>query len=194
MRKKLNPMLWAMSVFVFLATIGALRGMPAMRTIEFDTRQVTQPDVALTPDGKSLIFTMLGHLFRLPVDGGSAEQLTFGPYYDTAPALSPDGTRGAFVSDRDGSEGNIFILNLGSKQVSPLTKEARAGRPAWSPDGQAIVYKRFEPHYPSSTRAVVCRIPLAGGEPETIRSPLRYFGSLFYFAGGRLAWSLSELD
>src|SRR4030043_2010344 len=79
MRKNPNPLLWAMCVCILLATVGALRGMPATRTIEFDTRQVTQPDVALTPDGKSLIFTMLGHLFRLPVDGGSAEQLTFGP-------------------------------------------------------------------------------------------------------------------
>src|SRR4030042_39111 len=98
MRKKLNPMLWAMSVFVFLATIGALRGMPAMRTSEFDTRQVTQPDVALTPDGKSLIFTMLGHLFCLPAAGGSAEQLTFGPYYDSDPAISPDGACAELVS------------------------------------------------------------------------------------------------
>jgi Tol biopolymer transport system component len=154
--------------------------MAATRNIEFDTRQVTQPDVAITPDGKTLIFTMLGHLFRLPVEGGSAEQLTFGPFYDTDPAISPDATRVAFVSDRDRSEGNIFILDLGTKQVTPLTKESRAGRPAWSPDGRAIVYKRFEPHNPGSTRAVVCRISLAGGEPEIISSPRRFFGSLFF--------------
>jgi len=163
MRKKPNPFLWTMCVCTLLVTVGALHVISATRTIEFDTRQVTQPDVALTPDGKVLIFSMLGHLFRLPVTGGSAEQLTFGPYYDTDPAVSPDGNRVAFVSDRDGSEGNIFILDLGSKQVSPLTREARAGRPAWSPDGKAIVYKRFEPHNPGSTRTVVCRIPLAGG-------------------------------
>jgi len=183
-----------LAMCALLMTVGALGGMPVTRTIEFDTRQVTQPDVAITPDGKTLIFTMLGHLFRLPVAGGSAEQLTFGPYYDTDPAISLDGSRVAFVSDRDGSEGNIFILDLGSKKVSPLTREARAGRPAWSPNGQAIVYKRFEPRYPSSTRAVVCRISGRGGEAETISSPLRFFGSLFYLPDGRLAWSLSELD
>ena len=52
------------------------------RTIQFETTQVTAPDVAVTPDGEWLIFTMLGKLFRLPVKGGEAEQLTFGPYYD----------------------------------------------------------------------------------------------------------------
>ncbi len=183
-----------LGVYGFLINVGALVGLPATRTIEFDTKQVTQPDVALTPDGKTLIFTMLGHLFRLPVAGGTAEQLTFGPYYDSDPAISPDSTRVAFVSDRDGSEGNIFILDLGTKQVSPLTKEARAGRPVWSPDGQAIIYKHFEPHNPGSTRSVICRMPLAGGEAETISSPLRFFGSVFYLPDGRLAWSFSEPD
>ena len=48
-------------------------------TIEIETTEVTAPDVAITPDGETLIFTMLGHLFRSPVEGGDAEQLTFGP-------------------------------------------------------------------------------------------------------------------
>jgi Tol biopolymer transport system component len=170
----------------------ALGGMPATRTIEFDTKKVTQADVAVTPDGQTLIFTMLGHLFRLPAAGGTAEQLTFGPYYDTDLAVSPDGTRVAFVSDRDGSEGNVFVLDVASKQVSPLTHEARVSRPAWSPDGQAIVYLSFEPRNPWSTSAVVRRIFLKGGEAETISPQARDFGSLFYLSDGRLTWSVSE--
>ena len=39
------------------------------RTIEIETTEVTTPDVALSPDGESLMFTMLGKLFRLPVEG-----------------------------------------------------------------------------------------------------------------------------
>ena len=63
------------------------------RTIELETTEVTEADVALSPDGQWLVFTMLGHLFRLPVEGGTAEQLTFGPYYDSDPVFSPDGNR-----------------------------------------------------------------------------------------------------
>ena len=44
-----------------------------IRTIEFDTREVTQADVAVSPNDQWLVFTMLGHLFRLPVAGGTAE-------------------------------------------------------------------------------------------------------------------------
>ncbi len=77
----------------------------AARTIEFTTTEVTEADVTVSPDGQWLIFTMLGHLFRVPVTGGTAEQLTFGPYYDADPVFSPDGSCVVFVSDRDGSDG-----------------------------------------------------------------------------------------
>ena len=181
-----------LAVCALFLSVSALRSMQEVRTIEFDTRQVTQADVAVTPDGQTLIFTMLGHLFRLPATGGSAEQLTFGPFYDTDLAISPDGSRVAFVSDRDVSEGNIFLLDLSSKQVSPLTKESRAGRPAWSPDGQAIVYLSFKPRNPGSTKAIVRRTLLNGGEAETISTSASDFGSLFFMPDGRLAWSVSE--
>ena len=100
------------------------------RTIEIETTDVTAPDVAITPDGDWLIFTLLGHLFRLPVDGGEADQLTFGPYYDTRPAVSPDGTPVAFQSDRDGSEGNIFLLELATGEITQLTHEPWADAPS----------------------------------------------------------------
>ncbi|MDA2914863.1 hypothetical protein MYX77_13105, partial [Acidobacteriia bacterium AH_259_A11_L15] len=98
----------------------------AARTIEFETTEVTAADVTLSPDGQWLIFTMLGHLFRLPVEGGTAEQLTFGSYYDTDPVFSPDGARVAFVSDRDGSQGNVFVLELATGQITQVTHESWA--------------------------------------------------------------------
>ncbi len=75
----------------FLLICMLLVPLAAARTIEFETTEVTRADVALSPDGRWLIFTILGHLFRLPVAGGTAEQLTFGPYYDSDPVFSPHG-------------------------------------------------------------------------------------------------------
>ena len=173
------------------------------RTIEFETTEVTAADVALSPDGHRLIFTMLGHLFRLPVEGGTAEQLTFGPYYDTDPVFSPDGTQVAFVSDRDGSEGNVFVLDLATRHITQITHEPWAGRPTWAPDGQAIVYLRFvreaarlgEPSRRARLwPAMVRRVALNGGEPETLSAPLRTFRSVFYLPDGRLAWSVIERE
>lgn len=163
------------------------------RTIEFETSQVTSPDVVLSPDGEWLIFTMLGHLFRLPVGGGNAEQLTFGPYYDAEPAISPDGRRIAFQSDRDGSDGNIFVLDLAGGEITQLTREEWARAPVWNPDGEAIIYLVRPQRLVGGSPAEVRRVALAGGEPETLVPPAPIRG-VFFMPDGRLAWTIMETD
>ena len=113
------------------------------RTLELQASRTSAADVTLTSDGKRIVFTTLGHLFALSSPGGTAEQLTFGPYYDSDPVFSPDGSRLAFTSDRDGSEGNIFLLTLEGHNLVQLTHEEHAGRATWSPDGKSIIYLRM---------------------------------------------------
>lgn len=180
------------------------QGEPPTRSIEFETVQVTDPDVAVSPDGSWLVFTILGHLFRLPAAGGSAEQLTFGSCYDSDPAISPDGNRIAFVSDRDGSEGNIFVLDLKSPGIVRVTSEPWAARPAWSPDGKSLVYLRMVrevpgvvplPRHstPDLVPAVVRRVLLGGGEPERLTDRPQLVGSVFYLPDGRVGWIVTDL-
>jgi len=54
--------------------------------------------------------------------------------------FSPDGLRLAFVSDRDDSDGNVFVLDLVGGQITQVTHEPWAARPTWTPDGASIVY------------------------------------------------------
>ena len=169
------------------------------RTIEFETTEVTRADVTVSPNGEWLIFTILGHLFRLPVEGGTAEQLTFGPSYDSDPVFSPDGSRVAFGSNRDGNEGNVFVLELATGQITQVTHEAFAGRPAWTPDGQDIVYLSFPRELVTTRRvtlepALVHRVSLGGGEPENLSASPRLFRSVFYLPDGRLAWLVVERE
>jgi Tol biopolymer transport system component len=110
---------------------------PPTRSITISTKEVTDPDVAVSPDGRWLVFTALGHLFQLPTTGGATKQLTSGPFYDSEPAISPDGTRVAFISDRKvSSQGNVFVLDLASGQIRQVTDEFWVDSPVWSPDGK----------------------------------------------------------
>ena len=195
----------AITIVAFLAApvSGFVAQEDGWRTIQFETREATDPDVAVSRDGQWLVFTMVGKLFRLPVEGGDAEQLTFGPYFDTKPAISPDGALVAFQSDRDASAGNIFVLELASGEIVQVTHEPWAGRPRWTPDGQALVYVRFErdawyiptvvPRRPPPP-AVVRRIPFHGGEPETLRPTVGEVRSVFHLPDGRVAWAVVERD
>jgi imidazolonepropionase-like amidohydrolase/Tol biopolymer transport system component len=182
-----------------------LCGGTTARTLEFTTTQVTDADVAVSPDGKELVFPILGHLFRMPVTGGTAVQLTFGASYENSPALSPDGRRVAFVSDRDGSGGNVFVLELATGKIRQVTHETQAGHPTWTPDGKAMFYLRYLPREddprPASmfTRLALCdlRKIASGGDrntkPEIVRGP-GLLRSLFYLAGGQPAWTVVEQE
>lgn len=169
----------------------------ALRSIEFETAEVTQASITVSPDGELLVFTMLGHLFQLPVEGGSAVQLTFGPHYDADPVFSPDGERLAFISDRDGSEGNVFLLELGTGEVSQLTHENWVGRPAWSPDGESVAFINYVRGPEGTTQMThaagfVHVIALADERSRVVTSDTQMVSSVFYLSDGRLAWSVFE--
>jgi len=70
-------------------------------------------------------------------------RLTAGAWDDRDPAISPDGTRLAFASHRDGSW-NLYILDLTTGETKRLTtgNDFKAN-PYWSPDGQYLVFELY---------------------------------------------------
>ncbi len=99
-----------------------------------------------------------GHLFVVPVGGGTPKDLTPGANYDVPPvqregphpiAFSPDSREIAFVAVTDPVEaastnGDIFTVSADGSQASPArltTNAAFDGAPAYSPDGKWIAYR-----------------------------------------------------
>lgn len=67
-------------------------------------------------------------------------QTSTNTYDNTRPAVSPDGKRVAFESNRDGQM-EIYIMNLdGSSQTRLTDYPGRDLQPCWSPDGTKIVF------------------------------------------------------
>ena len=113
------------------------------RSIHFNTTEATWTSLDVSPDGKTIVFDMMGDLYTLPIGGGQATQLTKGIAFDTHPRYSPDGKKILFTSDRSGSE-NLWWIDLEKKDTFQVTKEGDQNFPsaAWTPDGDFIVYSK----------------------------------------------------
>ncbi len=117
------------------------------RDIDFVTEEGTWMSMDISPEGRWVIFDLLGHIYRVPADGGGeAELLTGGTGVATHyhPRYSPDGSTVAFVSDRE-RQNNLWVMDAdGSDPRSVFSDQTlRAVEPAWSADGDYI-FVRFQ--------------------------------------------------
>ncbi|MBM4187520.1 MAG: amidohydrolase family protein [Gemmatimonadetes bacterium] len=111
----------------------------ATRNLAFTATEGTWISLDLSPDGRTIVFELLGDLYTMPVGGGAATRITSGQPYDMQPRFSPDGRSLVFVSDRDGSE-NLWLADADGGNPRPLTTGERENyvSPAWTPDGRYI--------------------------------------------------------
>jgi hypothetical protein len=54
------------------------------QTISFTTDEGTWLSLDVHPDGKQIVFSLLGDLYLMPVSGGKARRITSGSAYDSA--------------------------------------------------------------------------------------------------------------
>ncbi|MEZ0332440.1 MAG: CehA/McbA family metallohydrolase [Gemmatimonadales bacterium] len=104
--------------------------------------QVTSGPSAATwsPDGKELIYSMQGSLWRQAMEGDEARQLTDGPGYDYQPDWSPDGRRVVYASYHDDAI-ELRVLDLASGNSELVVANGAVNiEPRWSPDGGRIAY------------------------------------------------------
>ncbi len=83
------------------------------------------------------------HLFAYTPGGMPLTRLTNGDWDDITPALSPDGEKLAFASNRLG-HWDLFLLDLASGDLTQLTNTPEYdGAPSWSPDGSFLAYETY---------------------------------------------------
>jgi TolB protein len=105
-------------------------------------------DPCVSRDGRFIAFASTQHrptsdIYIKPVNGSTITQLTSDPANDVMPAFSPDGSRIAFCSSRNGNW-DIFVMSSGGGQALQLTSDpSQELHPTWSPDGKRIAFCRL---------------------------------------------------
>ncbi|WP_286264855.1 amidohydrolase family protein [Thalassotalea atypica] len=118
------------------------------KTASIDVTQGTWMNVDISPDGRTVVFDLLGDLYTMPITGGEAKPLMTDIAWQMQPRFSPDGKHIAFTSDEDGGD-NLWIMNVDGSNKKAITDETfrLLNSPAWSPDGNYIVGRK---HYTGS--------------------------------------------
>ena len=124
-------------------------------------RFVTVPDAQIAPDGSRVAYvvnaidpTTDGYksaIWVIPAEGGEAVQFTGGQKRDMQPRWSPDGSKLAFLSDRDGKP-QLYVMPATGGEAKRLTNlPDGAGTPVWSPDGRRIAFSAVVQQEPAPT-------------------------------------------
>jgi len=129
-----------------------------------------------SPDGKAIVYVAAGAqgspaIFLYAPDSQTFRQFTMPSALDedSGPAFSPDGTRIAFVRKNE-----IMVATIGGNEIHSLAKSAGRviGSPAWTPDGESIIFAAIDSDGPS-----LMRVRASGGKPVRLRD-----------TGGAFAW------
>ena len=136
-----------------------------LEQVKIDVNEGTWMNISVSPDGKTVLFDLLGDIYQMPIEGGQAKPLAQGIAWQMQPVYSPDGKYIAFTSDEDGGD-NIWVMNADGSNPHPVTKETfrLLNSPAWSPDSQYLVARKHFTASRSLGAGEVWLYHVAGGE------------------------------
>ncbi|MDH6355654.1 tricorn protease [Dysgonomonas sp. PH5-45] len=130
---------------------------------------------AISPDGGQIAFCYKGDIYKVPVTGGRATQLTTHPAHDTRPVWSPDGQSIAFSSNREGSF-DVFIVSAEGGVPRRLTTNSVAEYPVVFRDATHVLFSAsiipdvMDGEFPSGTYPQIYEVSVEGGRPTLFSS------------------------
>jgi len=149
---------------------------------------------SLSPDGKTICFSYLGDLWKVPAEGGAATRLTVHEGHESNSCWSPDGTFIAFTSSRE-FNADVFVVPADGGAPRQLTFNSTPDVVRdWSEDGKWIVFdSRREVNSPLR-EGVAYKVSVDGGQPRRLidctgsHGALSPDGKTLAFVRGVTAW------
>ena len=127
---------------------------------------------AISPDGQTIAFSYRGDLYTVPATGGTAKQLTTNAAYDAMPIWSPDGSKIAFVSDRDNGALNMYVISRDGGLPVQLTTSSHTKTPIVFTDNEHVVFSMADMPTRQSIIPALAKFPqlyevsVKGGRPR----------------------------
>lgn len=113
------------------------------KSFSINTNEGTWMNLDVSPDGKEIVFDMLGDIYVMPITGGTAKLLSGGIAYEIQPRFSPNGKYISFTSDRSGAD-NIWIMDRQGENKKQITKETfrLLNNATWMPNSDYIIARK----------------------------------------------------
>jgi dipeptidyl aminopeptidase/acylaminoacyl peptidase len=179
----------AVTVFIFCVFSFAQDHLPnRLEPLDVFAVQVAAAP-QISPDGKRIVYARqsadissdrrISNLWMINFDGSEHRALTTGTYHDDSPRWSPDGTRIAFVSGRDGKP-QLYIRWMDSGETAKLTDlENPPSGISWSPDGRQLAFISLV----SATPPKIATLPAAPEGAKWADPPKVYEDLIYRFNG-----------
>jgi len=134
-----------------VVTLGGVEGNLDIYTLDITSRQVRRltthraidTEGTWSPDGRHIYFTSdrAGgpQVYRVAVNGGTPERVTFEGSYNARPRLSPDGSRLAMVHNDRGNY-RIAVMDLDRKDLLVVSTGRQDESPSFAPNSDILIY------------------------------------------------------
>jgi tricorn protease len=129
---------------------------------------------AISPDGKTIVFTYKGDLYTVPASGGNAVPLTLHEAHDFMPVWSHDGKSIAFASDRYGNF-DIFVMPATGGTAQRITYHSAHEYPyEFSHDNKTVYFGSTRQdaasnrQFPTAYHSELYQVAVAGGRVKQV--------------------------
>jgi imidazolonepropionase-like amidohydrolase/Tol biopolymer transport system component len=156
----------------------ALRYKQDVAPGEFPVRMLR--DVNTAPDGKAVVYSALGRLYRKPVPGGAPAKLTKDAatpaeqWLEFDPWFSSDGQWIVYAAWNDQELGRVRVASADGATVRDIvSRPGHYADPKLSPDGGLVVFRAIQADdirgITHAEETGIFTVPVSGGEPQKVR-------------------------